>query len=525
MSKSYASDEGDGGGAAAASAAAAPTDGSVTLTIRTREKKTIERMIEQYPDFYKPYRPKTKRGIKRLSSSSESSISSSSSKSPRSSNSSPRTFDKSPQTFLSSELQEPPEMVVHKTNAKKPIPLKPIPLKPIPLKSEDLLLIPECGDGECENIAYGNCRSTNYLEPIVAISCSYQLFNVEQCIDKFREIYKDAKIKINKKSKYEYENAGVTICFSNAQRAINHYKNLLVNIKKKTKDELDIFLKKFKKVLKNKYTGLPTIKSCYIGYVPTELLVNDPNNQKHQLFSDVYFLTIDNMCFGVSCKAQSNCPLTNWWFNNYLLNSGILNSGMKIVQEDFEKLIEKRISDDGEKDKKTMREKWNREDKKIRINNREPVFAEGSIMKFIQGVFKNEDYGKTLAQNIVSDIFAQTSSIDMFLAVAGTHSGCLVLTDYAPNINNIELDFKINKATSGDPSKFIFGMKIEFRNSSDEFYTRVEIRRSGRPDDYRIHVVLEDIKTQSDRDDASETFSLSNLFSPKGGKSTRKKKN
>jgi hypothetical protein len=125
------------------------------------------------------------------------------------------------------------------------------------------------------------------------------------------------------------------------------------------------------------------------------------------------------------------------------------------------------------------------------VSTREPIFRHGSIMDYIQTIFKEKQ--TEIAGHLVSDVFAQTMHYDVFLAVAGKNPKCLVLTDYMPLIRNVEMDFSIGKATSGKHSKFIFGMNVSFPRMNEIFKFHVEIRRSGSYNDYRIHIILDKI--------------------------------
>lgn len=128
--------------------------------------------------------------------------------------------------------------------------------------------------------------------------------------------------------------------------------------------------------------------------------------------------------------------------------------------------------------------------------------------------------GTIIKEQLLSDIFAQTSPIDVFLAVSGRTPKCFVLNDYALDMVASNFDFEIPKATSGNSAKFIFGVNIKFLNKTDTFKGRVEIRRSGGVDDYRIHFILED--TEFTESSVSPDPGGGGQYIPGGYKKSRK---
>jgi hypothetical protein len=420
----------------------------------------------------------------------------------------------------------------------------------IPKFNQKIKLVPECKNNECDAQSSSKCRSTNYLEPLVAISCCYDIFGFDECAEIFKSINDAATAKTDKTVKFDYEHSdypGVTISFSNATRAMNHYKNFLSS--RINKSDNTNFLKEFEKSLKTKYKKVPTIKTCYIGYIPKIMLIDDADNSKHQVFSDVFFLMNDKDFFGVSCKAEIKCPLSNWWVDSYLWHCNLkteYRGFVEKIKEREQQYDEERYKID-EKYKATMRSQWNDEDRHVNsskslrttakarsksnapsrsnssanstakassksktsssgsdssrtsVSIREPIFKHGTVMDYIQQMFKRR--GILIARELVSDVFAQTMHYDVFLAVAGKTPKCLVLTDYYPDtdansIDGVELDFSIRKATAGKHSKFIFGINVSFINKREIFKFHVEIRRSGSYNDYRIHIILDKIVTK-----------------------------
>lgn len=403
-------------------------------------------------------------------------------------------------------------------------------------------LVPECNNDECDVKSGGKCRSTSYLEPIVAISCCYKKFDFDDCAKIFESINDAATAKTDKTVKFDYIHPGKTgiISFSNATRAMSHYKNFLSS--RVNPSDGNKFLKEFEKSLGMKYGKIPTIAKCYIGYIPKDLLLNDAHNEKHQVFSDVFFSLDNTEFFGVSCKAEMKCPLSNWWVDSYLWHCKLnteYNRFLQKITKRKEQYDEEKYKIDKEY-KAELRLQWNNEDKPINsskssanstakarsnstaksssksssnssskstaksrssgsgsdssrtsVSTREPIFRHGSIMDYIQTIFKEKQ--TEIAGHLVSDVFAQTMHYDVFLAVAGKTPKCLVLTDYMPLIRNVEMDFSISKATTGKHSKFIFGMNVSFPRMNEIFKFHVEIRRSGRYDDYRIHIILDKI--------------------------------
>jgi hypothetical protein len=394
-------------------------------------------------------------------------------------------------------------------------------------------LVPECNNDECDVKSGGKCRSTNYLEPLVAISCCYKKFDFDDCAEIFESINDAATAKTDKTVKFDYIHPGKTgiISFSNATRAMSHYKNFESSHINKT--DGNKFLKEFEKSLVMKYGKIPTIAKCYIGYIPKDLLLNDAHNEKHQVFSDVFFSLENEEFFGVSCKAEMKCPLSNWWVDSYLWHCKLnteRDGFLRKIKERKQQYDDERIDKNY---KAKLRLQWNNEDKPINsskssrttarvrsnssnnstakassssksrssgsgsdssrtsVSTREPIFRHGSIMDYIQTIFKEKQ--TEIAGHLVSDVFAQTMHYDVFLAVAGKTPKCLVLTDYMPLIRNVEIDFSISKATSGKHSKFIFGMNVSFPRMNEIFKFHVEIRRSGSYNDYRIHIILDKI--------------------------------
>jgi hypothetical protein len=407
-------------------------------------------------------------------------------------------------------------------------------------QNQKIKLVPECNNDKCDIQSHSKCRSTNYLEPFVAISCCYKTFDFDTCAEIFKRINDAATAEPIKTVKFDYIHPlyGI-ISFSNATRAMSHYKNFESSHINKT--DSNKFLKEFEKSLVIKYEKIPKIKTCYIGYIPKDLLLNDAHNEKHQVFSDVFFLLDNKEFFGVSCKAEMKCPLSNWWVDSYLWHCKLnteYNGFLQKIKERKQQHDEERYKID-EKYKATMRSQWNDEDRQVNsskssritakalskassnstakarsnssskssaksrssgsgsdssrtsVSTREPIFRHGSIMDYIQTIFKEKQ--TEIAGHLVSDVFAQTMHYDVFLAVAGKTPKCLVLTDYMPLIRNVEMDFSIGKATSGKHSKFIFGMNVSFPRMNEIFKFHVEIRRSGSYNDYRIHIILDKI--------------------------------
>ena len=101
-------------------------------------------------------------------------------------------------------------------------------------------------------------------------------------------------------------------------------------------------------------------------------------------------------------------------------------------------------------------------------------------------------------RNAISDIFGQTLPYDFYLLAAGVHPLFLKMNEHAPDMDTIRVEFNGEDSTSGKSAKFIFNVSVNCKNSylseqQSRFYFKVEIRRSGGIDDYRMHFILKEI--------------------------------
>jgi hypothetical protein len=81
-----------------------------------------------------------------------------------------------------------------------------------------------------------------------------------------------------------------------------------------------------------------------------------------------------------------------------------------------------------------------------------------------------------------------------FLLAAGSEPLFLKMNGYSPNMESIMVQFDGEDSWSGESAKFIFNVYVDcIENSSNKSYTfefKVEIRRSGGADDYRMHFII-----------------------------------
>ena len=348
-----------------------------------------------------------------------------------------------------------------------------------------------------------SCHSTNYLELVSAIIVCFSPSSFVECKKIIDDIHEKAR-GVDPKKKYTYGNK---ICFSNAKRAVSHCTHFYTNA---TEPEFTQFLSWFNKEV---YLPKPNdVKTVYLGYIPEEALKEDPDNEKHQKQSDVYILTTHDEISGISCKVSDTCPLTNWWIDNYLwhcklkdwrtfFNSCITARKLQINNNLWKSnatnnrpcLIKKKIVTNA-RYKDCMREQWRVEDVPDRTEGQEPVFKIGTPMHCIQTIFKDENACKTIMTHAISDIFGQTLPYDFFLLAAGSEPLFLKMNGYSPNMESIKVQFDGADSWSGESAKFIFNVYVDcIENSSNKlsiFEFKVEIRRSGGADDYRMHFII-----------------------------------
>jgi hypothetical protein len=245
------------------------------------------------------------------------------------------------------------------------------------------------------------------------------------------------------------------------------------------------------------------VRSAYVGYIPREALMDDPDNEKHQKSSDVYVLKMNKELFAISCKNTYGCPLTNWWVDSYLHHCGL---GIKyqyfkgcVAAREIDMELwndnEKKYELDGKpaRYKDVMRRKWKLEDVPNRYVGAEPAFKEHTPMHCIQTIFKDKESCLIILHNAMSDIFGQTLPYDFYLLAAGENSIYLQMNGYAPDMDSIRVTFNGPDSTSGVSAKFIFNASVDCRDIYDQifrFIFKVEIRRSGGVKDYRIHFFL-----------------------------------
>lgn len=388
----------------------------------------------------------------------------------------------------------------------------------VPIEDED----EKCDDNveSCE--LTGSCRSANYLELVSAINVCFKPKTYKDYLRIIEAIKQDAEPHLSKKTKYVYRNK---ICFSNAKRAYNHCRHFL---EKTTEKELNDFL-----LWVDTNVSLPRplfVNSVYVGYIPSEALIEDPDNEKHQTSSDVYVLLENKQLIGISCKAYYNCSLTNWWIDSYLIHCRLRDAYdfFKACVATRKQETQQDKWDDDEKIhqceikgklvmaryKDCMREKWRLEDLPIRTES-EPIFIEGTPMSCIQKIFKNEESCLIIMRNAISDIFGQTLPYDFYLLAAGVEPLFLKMNEHAPDMDSIHVEFDGEDSTSGNSAKFIFNVSVNCKNSylseqQSRFYFKVEIRRSGGIDDYRIHFILKNIiPLESDKSGGGNSSSAS----------------
>ena len=384
-------------------------------------------------------------------------------------------------------------------------------LKIVPAKDEDDEKKDEVCDIDDKTCKPSeSCHSTNYLELVLAIKVCFSPLSFDECKQIIDDINKNAQ-GADQKKKYTYRN---TICFSNAKRAVSHCTHFYANAED---SELTEFLSWFDKEV---YLPKPSdVKTVYLGYIPEEALIGDPENEKHQKQSDVYVLSQNGDLSGISCKASKTCPLTNWWIDSYLWHCGltheynVFKSCIAVrksgIDDDLWKSnapnngpceIKKKIVTNA-RYKDCMREQWRVEDEPDRTVGSEPVFQRGTPMHCIQTIFKIENARKTLMMNAISDIFGQTLSYDFFLLAAGKKPLFLKMNGYAPDMESIKVKFDGIDSWSGESAKFIFNVSVDckdnFSSAISTFVFKVEIRRSGSADDYRMHFILKDIKNDT----------------------------
>jgi hypothetical protein len=357
-------------------------------------------------------------------------------------------------------------------------------------KKQRITLIP--GTGYHASGESVKCHSTNYLELLTAFYFCFKIKTYDEMLSAFDSVLEDAQKNLETKGKYKYGNE---IIFSNAKRAINHCENFKKNVETNAlfQRQVDNTLLVLHENILKEFGEIPDVINAYIGYIPLETQKSDAEPEKFQNPTDVCLILRSREILNISCKATTDCPLTNWWWVNYLHHCGfrdesnffqtLMDARIASVE------IDKTIDFNGKSHKDILREQWNTEDKQIGQNDREPVFSENTPMWHIQRVMKT--YGNVIILNAMSDIFTQTVYYPVYLFAGGNDPLFLNLSNHSPDSDNITINFKHPSATSGKNAKFIFGVTCDFDDITFNF--KVEIRRSGEIHNYRIHFILENI--------------------------------